>query len=54
MALTNALKREVFMKWRSENYRASLRLEGLLEQAPAPKKQQAKPVLTVVPAKRVR
>jgi hypothetical protein len=29
--LTNELKREVFLKLRSENYRASLRLEGLVQ-----------------------
>lgn len=27
--LTNEMKRKVFMKLRAENYRASLRLEGL-------------------------
>lgn len=27
--LTNEMKRKVFMKLRTENYRASLRLEGL-------------------------
>jgi hypothetical protein len=29
--LTNEMKRQVFMKLRAENYRASLRLEGLLQ-----------------------
>ncbi|WP_209725312.1 YhfG family protein [Duganella sp. 1411] len=27
--LTNEMKRQIFMKLRAENYRASLRLEGL-------------------------
>jgi hypothetical protein len=31
--LTNEMKRQVFLKLRTENYRASLRLEGL---APRP------------------
>ncbi|WP_150118619.1 YhfG family protein [Collimonas fungivorans] len=29
--LTNEVKRQVFLKLRSENYRASLRLEGLVQ-----------------------
>ena len=29
--LTNEMKRQVFLKLRSENYRASLRLEGLVQ-----------------------
>jgi hypothetical protein len=28
--LTNEMKRQIFMKLRTENYRASLRLEGLV------------------------
>ncbi|RSZ56558.1 DUF2559 family protein [Massilia atriviolacea] len=28
--LTNEMKRQIFLKLRSENYRASLRLEGLV------------------------
>ncbi len=29
--LTNEMKRQVFLKLRAENYRASLRLEGLVQ-----------------------
>ncbi len=29
--LTNEMKRQVFLKLRTENYRASLRLEGLVQ-----------------------
>jgi hypothetical protein len=29
--LTNEMKRQIFMKLRAENYRASLRLEGLVQ-----------------------
>ena len=29
--LTNEMKRKIFMKLRAENYRASLRLEGLVQ-----------------------
>ncbi|NHZ60943.1 YhfG family protein [Massilia genomosp. 1] len=31
--LTNEMKRQVFLKLRSENYRASLRLEGLAQRS---------------------
>jgi hypothetical protein len=30
--LTNEKKRQVFLKLRTENYRASLRLEGMVQQ----------------------
>lgn len=33
--LTNEMKRKVFMKLRTENYRASLRLEGLVQRPAA-------------------
>jgi hypothetical protein len=36
--LTNEMKRQVFMKWRTENYRASLRLEGLVQRPAVPGK----------------
>lgn len=32
--LTNEKKRRVFLELRAENYRASLRLEGLVERPP--------------------
>lgn len=41
--LTNEMKRKAFLKLRTENYRASLRLEGLSPQPAAAKK----PVSTV-------
>lgn len=43
--LTNEMKREVFLKLRAENYRASLRLEGLVP----PPAGASKPAV-VVPA----
>ena len=36
--LTNEMKRQAFMKLRTENYRASLRLEGLVPRSVATKK----------------
>lgn len=39
--LTNEMKRQIFLKLRSENYRASLRLEGLVQQAKAADKPAA-------------
>lgn len=46
--LTNEMKRKAFLKLRTENYRASLRLEGLTPQPgtakkPAPAKPALKP-----------
>lgn len=35
--LTNETKRKVFLKLRAENYRASLRLEGLIQRPVAAK-----------------
>lgn len=44
--LTNEMKRQAFLKLRTENYRASLRLEGLSPQpAPAKKPSRAKPTV---------
>lgn len=44
--LTNEMKRKAFLKLRTENYRASLRLEGLSPQPVAAKKpSKAKPAL---------
>lgn len=42
--LTNEMKRQAFMKLRTENYRASLRLEGL---APRPVGTNKPKLLTV-------
>ncbi len=42
--LTNEMKRQVFLKLRAENYRASLRLEGLVRREDGTKQ-------TAVPAK---
>lgn len=39
--LTNEMKRQAFMKLRAENYRASLRLEGLGASRPAAAAKQA-------------
>lgn len=36
--LTNEMKRQAFLKLRTENYRASLRLEGLTPRPAAAKK----------------
>jgi hypothetical protein len=41
--LTTEMKRQVFMKLRAENYRASLRLEGLAPRPAVAKKAVAKP-----------
>lgn len=44
--LTNEMKREAFLKLRTENFRASLRLEGLSPQPVSAKKpSKAKPAL---------
>ena len=47
--LTNEMKRQVFLKLRAENYRASLRLEGLVRREATGKPaaaQTARPVKT--------
>jgi hypothetical protein len=41
--LTTEMKRQVFMKLRAENYRASLRLEGLAPRPAGATKAAAKP-----------
>lgn len=46
--LTNEMKRQMFMKLRTENYRASLRLEGMVARPAAAGKQAgAAPVATL-------
>lgn len=51
--LTNELKRQVFLKFRAENYRASLRLEGLVPR-PAGAKPATAPVAAGLETKHVR
>ncbi len=43
--LTNEMKRQVFLKLRTENYRASLRLEGLEPRTVSTTKSTTKPVV---------
>jgi len=43
--LTNEMKRQVFLRLRTENYRASLRLEGLVSRP-----TESKPLIEVIPA----
>ncbi|MFZ4529588.1 MULTISPECIES: YhfG family protein [Undibacterium] len=50
--LTNEMKRQVFLKLRTENYRASLRLEGLEPRTVSTTKSTTKPV--VLKSKHVR
>ncbi len=51
--LTNEMKRQVFLKLRSENYRASLRLEGLVAR-PVDAKSAVEPVAPARKTKHVR
>lgn len=46
--LTNEMKRKIFLKLRAENYRASLRLEGLA--SPSPSAGTGKPAVVVAAA----
>ncbi|WP_374762154.1 YhfG family protein [Massilia scottii] len=49
--LTNEKKRQVFLKLRTENYRASLRLEGLVQRPVSAAKPVVEPPLaTLAPA----
>lgn len=52
--LTNEIKRKIFMKSRSENYRDSLRLEGLAVRSQDVRQPELAPVITAVKIKRVR
>lgn len=45
--LTNEMKRQVFLKLRAENYRASLRLEGLVRRDTAVKPASAQTARSV-------
>ena len=52
--LTNEMKRQVFLKLRSENYRASLRLEGLVQRPLSANKPVVEPTATTLTKKNVR
>lgn len=52
--LTNEMKRKIFLKLRSENYRASLRLEGLVQRPKAADKAAIEPAAVVPKTKHVR
>ena len=51
--LTNEMKRQVFLKYRSENYRASLRLEGLVKRTVDLNKPAVEPTATTLKTKHV-
>jgi hypothetical protein len=52
--LTNEMKRKVFLKLRAENYRASLRLEGLVQRPITADKPAGEPTTVVLKTKHVR
>jgi hypothetical protein len=52
--LTNEVKRQVFLKLRNENYRASLRLEGLVLRAVGAGKPVVEPSSATLKTKHVR
>jgi len=52
--LTNEMKRQVFLKLRTENYRASLRLEGLVQHKVGANKPAIKPTVATLKTKNVR
>jgi hypothetical protein len=52
--LTNEMKRKVFLKLRTENYRASLRLEGLTQRPNGASKIAGEPVAVALKTKHVR
>lgn len=52
--LTNEMKRQVFLKLRSENYQASLRLEGLVQRTVSANKPAVEPIVTMLKSKHVR
>ena len=52
--LTNEMKRQVFLKLRNENYRASLRLEGLVQRTVGARKPNVEPTSTTLKTKHVR
>jgi hypothetical protein len=52
--LTNEMKRQVFLKLRTENYRASLRLEGLVQRTVGAGKPTVEPTAAALKTKHVR
>ncbi|HEX8614642.1 MAG TPA: YhfG family protein [Telluria sp.] len=52
--LTNETKRRIFLKLRSENYRASLRLEGLVPRPVIPAMPAVEPTAAAFKKKHVR
>jgi hypothetical protein len=51
---TNEMKRKVFLELRAENYRASLRLEGMVQRPVAVKKPRVAATATIPKTKHVR
>lgn len=51
--LTNEMKRQVFLKLRTENYRASLRLEGLVQRTVGAKQAAVAPTTATLKTKHV-
>lgn len=49
--LSSEMKRKIFMELRTENYLASLRLEGMVERAPAKDQRTTAASTSTVPAK---
>jgi hypothetical protein len=52
--LTNEMKRKVFMKLRAENYRASLRLEGMAQRPAGANKAAIEQTAAALKTKHVR
>jgi hypothetical protein len=52
--LTNEMKRQVFLKLRTENYRASLRLEGLVQRTEGANKPAVEVTAATLKTKHVR
>jgi hypothetical protein len=52
--LTNEMKRKVFLELRAENYRASLRLEGLVQRSVVAKRPSVAATATTLKTKHVR
>lgn len=52
--LTNEMKRKVFLKLRTENYRASLRLEGLTPRPAVASKSAVAATVAALKTKHVR
>ncbi|WP_420213823.1 YhfG family protein [Janthinobacterium fluminis] len=48
------MKRQIFLKLRTENYRASLRLEGLVQRTVGTDKPAVEPAATTLKTKHIR